>query len=52
MLTKINQKEPFVLKRNQAYIGVLIDDLITKERRNPTECSPPGQNTEPPTGQC
>jgi tRNA uridine 5-carboxymethylaminomethyl modification enzyme len=27
---KINQKGPFILKRNQAYIGVLIDDLINK----------------------
>jgi len=27
---KINQKEPFILARTQAYIGVLIDDLITK----------------------
>jgi len=27
---KLQDKESFILKRNQAYIGVLIDDLVTK----------------------
>ncbi|MDE7099850.1 MAG: tRNA uridine-5-carboxymethylaminomethyl(34) synthesis enzyme MnmG, partial [Malacoplasma sp.] len=35
VICKLENNEPFILKRNESYIGVLIEDLINKEITDP-----------------
>ena len=37
---KLAEREPLILPRELGYLGVMVDDLVTRESSSPTECSP------------
>jgi tRNA uridine 5-carboxymethylaminomethyl modification enzyme len=43
---KVLEKEPLILKRSEAYIGVMIDDPSLRDWMNLTACSQAAPNTD------